>query len=233
MEQLRPNAQRAKNAILLIWIILIMNVVALFLDLLEYQLLNTSINGGEISMADAEANDTRQQIWAIAYICCYIISIVTFLQWFRRAYLNLSTQVTNLEHSENFTLWCWFTPVLNFYVPYNIMKTLYKKTDEVLSDKLRLYIHGLSSKFVGWWWALWIINGVIDRIIFAQTKNADTIPKLFVCTNLGIISSILGIFLCLVTIKVITDYSKIEPLFFELREKTKEEQEEEEDKEEM
>ena len=80
---------------------------------------------------------------------------------------------------------------------------------------------------------MWIINGVIDRIIFAQTKNADTIPKLFVCTNLGIISSILGIFLCLVTIKVITDYSKIEPLFFELREKTKEEQEEEEDKEEM
>ena len=230
MEQLRPNTQRAKNAILLIWIILMLDVVLLLSNLMQYHLLDTAANGGEISTADAEANDMRQQVLAVVYMITFIISTVTFLQWFRRAHFNLSTQVPKLEHSENDTLWNWFIPFVNLYAPYNIMKALYKKTDEILSDKLRLYIYGLSPKYLGWWWALWIINGVMDRIIYSQSKNADTIPELFVSTNLGIISSILGVFLCLITIKVITDYSKIEPLLFELKEKT---EEEEEDHEEM
>ncbi len=229
MEQLRPNAQRAKNAILLIWIILILNVVALFLDLLQYQLLNIASNGGEISAEDAETNDARQGVWGVVYIIANIISIVTFLQWFRRAYFNLSTQVPKLEHSENDTLWNWLIPFVNLYAPYKMMQALYKKTDEILSDKLRLYIYGLSPKYLGWWWALWIINGVMERIIYSQSKNADTIPKLLTTTNLGIISSILGVFLCLITIKIITDYSKIEPLLFELKEKTEEEEEDDEE----
>ena len=230
MEQLRPNAQRAKNAILLIWIMLMLDVVLLLSNLMQYHLLDTAANGGEISIADAEANDMRQQVLAVVYMITFIISIVTFLQWFRRAHFNLSTQVPKLEHSENDTLWSWFIPILSLYAPYNIMKALYKKTDDVLGEKLRLYTHGLSTKYLGWWWALWIISGVIEKIGYFQLKDADTVSELIVVTNLNIITLFWSIFLCLITIKIITDYSKIEPLLFQLK---GEMEEEEDDREEM
>ena len=230
MEQLRPNTQRAKNAILLIWIMLMLDVVLLLSNLMQYHLLDTAANGGEISIADAEANDMRQQVLAVVYMITFIISIVTFLQWFRRAHFNLSTQVPKLEHSENDTLWSWFIPILSLYAPYNIMKALYKKTDDVLGEKLRLYTHGLSTKYLGWWWALWIIGGVIEKIGYFQLKDADTVSELIVVTNLNIITLFWSIFLCLITIKIVTDYSKIEPLLFQLK---GEMEEEEDDREEM
>ncbi len=58
---LRPNAKRAKNAITLLWIILILEFVSIFLDYLQYALLSSP----EISEEAANTNDTRQQIFGV------------------------------------------------------------------------------------------------------------------------------------------------------------------------
>ncbi len=88
-EKLRPNEQRAKNAIVLIWIILALEIASLISGYFQYDLLNTVANGGEISTETANANDSREQIVGIIYMIAYIISGIMFIQWFRRAYYNL------------------------------------------------------------------------------------------------------------------------------------------------
>ncbi len=110
---MKPNEQRAKTAIILIIIVMIFDVISLFSDSLEYGLL-TSL---EITTEAAESNDTRQQIIAIFYLVAYIISAVTFISWFRRAYYNLHSKVDNLDNSEAAAAYSWFIPFVNLYKP--------------------------------------------------------------------------------------------------------------------
>lgn len=70
MEVLRPNEQRAKNAIMLIWIVLAFEIVSVLSGYLLYDLVQTVINGGEISEERASANDMREQVVGISLFDC-------------------------------------------------------------------------------------------------------------------------------------------------------------------
>lgn len=100
MENLKPNEQRAKNAVTLIYIVLALEIMALISGYFQYDLLQTAANGGEVSTLWANSNDIREQTIAIVYLIAYVISGVTFIQWFRRAYYNLHLQVRYLSHDE-------------------------------------------------------------------------------------------------------------------------------------
>ncbi len=76
---LRPNKQRARNAIMLIWIVMGLEVVLLISGYLQYELLNQWANGGEISIESADANDSREQILSIVYMIAFITSAVMFI----------------------------------------------------------------------------------------------------------------------------------------------------------
>ena len=128
MENLKPNRQSAKNAITLIWIILVLEIVSLISGYFQYDLLQTVVNGGDISMEAADSNDSREQIIGIIYMIAYVISAVTFIQWFRRAYFNLHSLVPNLTYTEGWAAGSWFVPVIGFFRPYQIMVELYNKT---------------------------------------------------------------------------------------------------------
>ena len=135
MENLKPNGQRAKNAITLIWIVLVLEIVLLISGYFQYDLLQTAANGSEISIETATANDTREQIIGIIFLIAYIISAVTFIQWFRRAYYNLHLKVNHLSRTEGWAAGSWFVPIVSLYRPYHIMKELYQETRELLVKK--------------------------------------------------------------------------------------------------
>ena len=80
---------------------------------MQYDLLQTVANGGFISDEAVEANDTRESFLGIIYLIAYIISGITFIMWFRRAYFNLHQKVSWLNHSEGWAAGCWFVPIVN------------------------------------------------------------------------------------------------------------------------
>jgi len=150
------------------------------------------------------------------YFIAYLISGVTFILWFRRAYFNLHQKVNYLQFSEGWAAGSWFVPIVNLYRPYRIMKEIYIETKELFTK------NGLSEKVdystnsLGWWWTLWIISAFIGQFIFRfALKSADTIDNLITTTVANIFLGILGIPLALITIKVIKDYSKVELLLAE------------------
>lgn len=63
----------------------------------------------------------------------------------------------------------------------------------------------LETSYLGIWWALWLINGVLGNIVFRVFKDADTVDQLLTSTVLEIITTVIGIPLALLTIKVIRD----------------------------
>ena len=96
MESLKPNEQRAKAAIILIWIFFILEIVSLISNYLQYDLLQRALSGGMISTLTVTFNDLRQQIISYTQLIVYIICAITFIRWFRRAYFNLHLRVVRL-----------------------------------------------------------------------------------------------------------------------------------------
>jgi hypothetical protein len=210
--ELKPNNQRAKTLLSLIWVVLILEIISLVSSGFQYNLLQAIYNGEEITYEAITANDIREQAVAILYLIAYIISGITFIMWFRRAYFNLHQKVKQLSFGEVWAAGCWFIPFVNLYRPFQIMKELYEETKKYIKENNSSVQISLTTKYLGLWWALWIINGVIGQILFRLSKNADTVSELITTTSLDIISGIIGVGLGFVTLKVIKDYSTIEGL---------------------
>ena len=115
MENLKPNAQRAKTATTFIWIVLVFDFLKFFSDAIEYNLLQNVSNSMTITEEEISSNDLRQQLLGIGYLLVFVISAITFIQWFRRAYYNLGTRLTDLEYKDSWAAGCWFVPVISLY----------------------------------------------------------------------------------------------------------------------
>ena len=217
MENLKSNGQRAKNAITLIWIVLALEIISLISGYFQYDLLQTVANGGEISTETATSNDTREQMIGIIYMIVFVISAVTFIQWFRRAYFNLHQKVTYLAQTEGWAAGSWFVPIVSLYRPYQIMKELYQETKELLNKKGINVNTNFTTSSLGWWWTLWIINNIIGQFVFRYSMKAESIDELTTSTFASMIGNIIGIPLALITVKVIKDYSNVEPLLYEIK----------------
>lgn len=155
--------------------------------------------------------------WEMQNLITYIISAVTFIQWFRRAYFNLHQRVNFLLYTEGWAAGSWFVPILNLFRPYQIMKELYLETSKILTKNGSSRLGIFSTTTVGWWWTLWIINGIIGQVVYRVSSSAENVEELTISTIISMISNLFAIPLALVTIKVIKDYSMMEDEFYALK----------------
>ena len=213
--EIRPNGQRAKIAFALIWIVLACELLAIVSSVMQYNMLQGISKGIDIDMDAINANDMREAIIAILYLVVYVISGVTFIMWFRRAYYNLHQKVRNLEFEEGWAAGSWFVPIMNLGRPYKIMKELYEETKNFLLSKNESISNELNINILGAWWTLWILNNVLGRIIYRFSKGAESIPELITFSLLDIVNGIVGVILALVTVRVINNYSSVENLLEE------------------
>lgn len=223
MIELKLNDKRTKNAILLIWIILGIHTISIISSFLQLNLLQNAAIGNEISDTEANMNDIREQTIGVLFLIAFIISGITFIQWFRRAYFNLHLLNKRLNYNEGWAAGSWFVPFLNLFRPYQIMQELYHETRLILLRNKTNFNSTFSSKYLGWWWALWVFSGIFGRSIQSYSNTAQSIDQLIWITFASLISGIIGIFLSLITIKVIKDYSEIEPLLVKIQKKKIEE----------
>ncbi|MFY7739405.1 MAG: DUF4328 domain-containing protein [Flavobacterium sp.] len=210
MGYLRQNESRSKLAIRLIIVVMIIDLFSLFSNVLEYQLLSSDF----ISPESADSNDRRQQVIAILHMVAIIISAVTFIQWFRRAYFNLGKRINPLNHAENWAALGWFVPFISLYRPYQIAEELFRNTEEYLIRNSSNFKETISHSKIGIWWTFWIISNIIGNIAFRISLNADTIDSLETANIFACLSDITSIPAGIFAILMIKEYSKMESLFY-------------------
>ena len=214
-QDLKPNGQRAKYAIMLIWILLLLEIILLISNYLQYDFLQIVAIGGDFSMEYAELIDSRARAITNVYLIAWVVSAVTFIQWFRRAYFNLHLKVSHLSQTEGWAAGSWFVPIINLYRPYQIMKELYMETNELLIKNKFSVSGGLTTNVLGSWWTLWIISTFLGQIII-QSKG-ESIEEMITSTGLIMILNVLKIPLALIAVKIVKDYSKVEPFLNEIK----------------
>lgn len=208
MEQIKPNEKRAKAAIVLICVVLVMEVVSLISGYFQYDLLQTAAKVGEISPEVAEANDLRESFIGLLYTIAFVVSVVTFLRWFVRAYHNLQVLANNLVYNEKQALWAWFIPIVSLFRPYQITKELYAETKKLLAKNGSKIPEKVSAdNYLSLWWGLWIVNNILGQFVLRFSMKAKSMDELISLSLAGIAANIIGIPLCLVAAKIIKEYS--------------------------
>jgi uncharacterized membrane protein len=216
-KSIRPNLKRAKYAQILIGIILLLELVSILSSYLQLNLLNSLNDGIEISDEMLNNNDNREQLIGIIYTLVFIISSITFIQWFRRAYYNLNIR-TNCNHSEGWASGSWFVPIISLYRPFQIMKELWTKTDNLIKEYKNDYLQK-STTIIGVWWTLWIISNYLGKYALKKVLKAETIQDFINSTTADIVIAAIGIPLAFITIKMIKEYSKKEELLNDMEKK--------------
>lgn len=212
MEPLKSNEKRGKAAMILIGIITAICTVLVIASGIDIYSLIQHSQGLEMSEFAISVSDSMLLIGWYSFFTAYIISAITFILWFQRAYYNLAILTGNTEYDNGWAIGSWFIPIANLFIPYKIMKELYEKTDQYLliSEDEDYTENRLTIKYIGWWWALWIISNVSFRIIDNGMSMVQALDAIIICRMLYIISILLFIILGFITIIVIQDYAETE-----------------------
>lgn len=208
-KMLRPNATRAKYAIVMLFVVLFLDVVSGFSSYLQLGLLNDLNEGIFVPDDVLTANDLREQIIGVLYTIAMITSAVFFIQWFRRAYYNLQVRTGNCEHSEGWAAGSWFVPIISLFRPLHIMKELDAKTSRLIGSATGKVVP-TNGVVIGFWWALWIITNYIGNYVFKMAFKEDTIENYISSTTAEMVNSFLGVPLALLAYVVVKNYAQKE-----------------------
>ncbi|WP_420401584.1 DUF4328 domain-containing protein [Flagellimonas sp.] len=206
---IKPNRQRAKWAEYLIWAILALSIFSLISSYLQHDLLLKIQEGFPVSDHQLEMNDLREGIVGILTIILYVISVITFIRWFRRAYFNLHSRSANPTYDEGWAAGAWFVPILNLFRPYKIMEELDEKMSYLIKQRTEEEVKS-NKPLIGAWWALWILGGIIGKYIAKAGLKAETLEEYISSTNADMLGIIFDIPLSLLAIFVIRTVSKKE-----------------------
>jgi len=216
MTSLRKNTDRAKLAVVMLSVMVGLDVLSAISSFMQYQLLSDFRDGVVFSEADGAANDLRESIIGAVYTLFYIVTVVVFIQWFRRAYFNLHLRTQNLRHSEGWAAGAWFIPIFNLYAPVQIMMDLYKASRNVLRKAGFTEELDLPTNLVSIWWALWVLGSIMSNINtrMVLSENLDSLVN---GSMIAVFAHLLSLGAAITLIFVIQKYAKVEPLLSDLR----------------
>jgi hypothetical protein len=148
---------------------------------------------------------------SIVQIGIYIFSVVVFLNWFRRAYGNLHRlAVRDLQHTETMSVWCWFIPIIGFFRPVQIMKEIWKKTQQKIQSINTSYEIKHGGLAIGLWWTLHIFSTILSRLVFKAGLKAQTIEQLIAYSQANMLVDLLQLVEALFVIFIVDRLSKME-----------------------
>ena len=191
---MKPNIERSKDAISLIWLVMVVYIITGLFD------------------AFYEWEQDVYTYSGIFYQIVFLISVLFFLRWFRRAYYNLHRKFDSLSFQEGWSIGVWFIPIFNLIGPYEIMKELFVKTGDYLEEQGVEDTKLVSAKIVKIWWALWLFWAIHEIVIFSPRFSSMLSMQI-----LEILSIFIFVILSLSTIRLIKNYRQMEILFHEIQ----------------
>ncbi|MDR1007646.1 MAG: DUF4328 domain-containing protein [Campylobacteraceae bacterium] len=191
--KLTSSKTEGKIAILFLWSLVITYPVLVVLTYYIQGLREIDIKGLFAALA------------IMACISLIVTSLIMFLIWFYKAYSILYQKTSDLKYKKYWTILSWIIPVINFYLPYLIIKDMYS---------VAAVNNPLTQKRIKKWttinicWTLYIFMWILD-IAYYIIVYPDR-PVVFDAVTYILIAPSIWL-----TIKIIKDYCELEAKLFE------------------
>lgn len=209
-EPLKDNSQRASSlkTAALIYLILtaLGTIICLFIRL---TLTDVDFNSNE-SLSSLNQKLFITSLFELIRIILFIINIVFFILWFKRAYYNIHALYEKMEYSVNMAGYCWFIPILNLFVPYYIATEIITKTNRLFENDIH-EVSRISRTPADIWWTLNIVTGIlmyiVSKFVDVQFTTNEEIRTYFTFFTIGFTIHLINTF---GYINFINRYSKVE-----------------------
>lgn len=174
-------------------------LIAIGSNLMEYQLLTDFQNGvyfsQEMAVADAEANDKRQQIIAFSYLAVFIISGILILKWIYQSNQNARyLGAKDMAFTPAWSIGFYFIPIVSLWKPYQAMKEIWQASQNPDNWQIEKV-----SSILGVWWFFWIANSMVGQAVFRMSRRAQEVSEIMNVNLISQVSEILSIPLAVVT----------------------------------
>ncbi len=210
------NSKRASLVVKIFIALICFYALGIIISFMEYNLLIDIKNGEEITDSQLDFNDFRVISKSILQVLIMIVSIIVFINWFRRAYGNLHRLgISVLKQSESMALWCWFIPILSFFIPYQIMNEIHRFTKESIQKFNKSYRAENLSFAVLIWWLVFVITNIIDWIISKGLSSAQTMNGMISLSRASLIMDVIAIFEAMMVINIVRKIAKMEDVLKE------------------
>jgi hypothetical protein len=184
---------------------ILIGVVMIGSDYLQYQLAARLQAGINVQDAELNSNDARQMALGLAHFGTYIATVVVFVIWFYRAHRNLERLgARDLTYTSGWAAGCWFVPFLNLVRPVQIAQEIWRHSDpNVLPREDALFRPSGNSTLIGFWWAMWIISNVINNIAVRLNWAVNSPETLRSASAVGMIAEVGTIIAALFALAVV------------------------------
>ncbi|MDY7095572.1 MAG: DUF4328 domain-containing protein [Acidobacteriota bacterium] len=184
-----------------LWVGIVLAVVNTGSDLLEIQLLEKVAAGGGITDEEADVNDMRQLLLGGVAFVVFLVTAVVFLRWIYIAKRNArSFHPGELKYTPGWSVGWFFIPFANLWKPYDALKETFQASDPEYTDNWRA---ADPPSLLPFWWALWLLSGLVGQILFRWSMKADSLDELIYTDWVQIVSNGLDVILILVVLSLI------------------------------
>jgi hypothetical protein len=170
------------------WLLLIgagLRVVGLVSSFMQLSL----VMHAPFSVAQASANDLREQLVNSGQSLLFLITTIVFGRWIYLAQKNLpELGARYLRFGPGWSVGVFFVPVLNLWAPYQAMTDLAKAS----RDPRTWQLEDTPVLFVVWW-ILWLLTRVISNGILNYSFSAHSVDRLEVMTVLEVAAGVLSV----------------------------------------
>ena len=165
MQSPQPLSQRAQVAAIVLGLVVVGSLVSLWADIGQLDLVNRALGGERVGLAEATRSDDRVTATAIVVFALYVLSAITFLLWYGRAYRNIEAMgVRNPRWSWGWAIGYWFIPIVALFRPKQVVNDIWRGSDPDLATPAPVGWEGRPvHALIHWWWGLWLLSNFVSR----------------------------------------------------------------------
>ena len=167
-ESLSGRAKWAQRSLIAVAVLNAVGAVSAFAAFKLYQ-------SDVVTQNDLDTTDFRDSLIAGLTLLATLVTIVFFIRWFRRAYLNLpALGAASLRFKSWWTIGGWFIPIANLFRPKEMANDIWRASEPHAPRDQGLIWHGtdVPTLFL-WWWLFFIVGNWLDNIGLRVDLSAD------------------------------------------------------------
>lgn len=208
MFPIRDNSKRARQIIVIFWILFALAIINIACLCWVIYSLNASstLNVPDIWI---EYIVIALRVAGISVMVVQLLTVIYFIRWFRRAYYNLHVLPNaNLRFRHAWAAGSWFIPVASNFLPFLIMFEIWEKTQQAVRIRLGRI---RSSGIVGVWWAGCVVMNLTGYYsVWSAFFNPPKGEDVFDSVLFEIAQGVFAVLMIIVTIILIRRTHKFE-----------------------
>lgn len=204
IEALERQAKWAKNLNWAYFVVILIGAVSQYFEInLLQRIANGTFASQEVMMAEANANDLRQQAVAIVYLVAFAVAGIASLMWTYRAAANAKyLEDAPMRISPGMAVGWYFVPIASLWMPFRSMKEIAQRSS--MSGDAPA---GLN---LGWWWFLWIATAFGGNVLLRMVLSADDVNSIMAAGWMSLVVDVATLPLVFIYVRLIEGITQMQ-----------------------